>query len=87
VHGRRSSAKIGGVENSAQDASDAAALLSQTRQRADKLLADLHREKSEWDSAPADSAVAEQGKAAVSNVIAAIHRLAAAIDEGSHHDK
>jgi hypothetical protein len=67
------------VKSTAQDASDAA-LLSQARQRAAKLLADLQRQQSQWESAGADSAVAAQGSAAVSDVIATMQQLTAAIN-------
>jgi hypothetical protein len=80
VHGWRRSAKIAGVNSPPQHPSDAAALLGEARQRTEKLLGDLHREKSEWQSAPEGSAIAEQGKAAVSHVIAALQRLAMVID-------
>jgi len=101
VHGRGRSAKITGVKSSAQDASDTGALLRQARQRTGKLLADMQRERSQWESAQADSAIAVQGGTAASDVIAAVEQLAATIDidcsaghsgidhieEGSHHDE
>jgi hypothetical protein len=58
-----------------------AQLLSEAHAKAHKLLADLHQEQSEWQSAPGDPIIAERGAVELKKVVAALEQLTKVLEK------